>query len=159
MAFLATALMTAIMPSEVMKFDSILRLCKLVFSCSISAHAWCTHTITAWDRLVQLFDITGVDRASTCKVLLSMNDVTLHSRRQQGRCCGSQRCSETPRESFPSSPQRSLSVLGWECPAAQTERHHLYLSAEDLHLLKLGGLSEEYCYFRRCFVTVSLPLS
>ena len=133
--------MTAIMPSEVMKFDSILRLCKLVFSCSISAHAWRTHTNTVWDRLVQLYDITGINRASTCKISLSMNEVTSHSRKPQGRCYGSQRCSETPRESFPSSPQRSLSVLGWECPAAQTERHHLYISqtstAEDLHSLKL----------------------
>lgn len=43
-ALLAIALMIAIMPSAVMKLDSILRLCKLVFSCSISAHAWYTHT-------------------------------------------------------------------------------------------------------------------
>lgn len=35
----------------------------------------------------------------------------------QGRCFGLQRCSETPRESFLSSLQRSLLVLGWECPA------------------------------------------
>lgn len=45
-ALLAMALMMAFMPSAVMKFDSMLRLCRLVFSCSISAHACSTHTHT-----------------------------------------------------------------------------------------------------------------
>lgn len=40
----------------------------------------------------------------------------------QGRCFGLQRCSETPRESFLSSLQRSLLVLGWECPARKIRR-------------------------------------
>lgn len=50
-----------------------------------------------------------------------MSIATVYSRRPQDRCCVSLRCSDTPRESFPSSPQRSLSELGWECPAGKIQ--------------------------------------
>lgn len=46
---------------------------------------------------------------------------TVNSHRPQGHCCGSLQCWDTPHESFPSSPQRSLSEQGWECPAGKSQ--------------------------------------
>lgn len=48
---LAMALTMAFMPSQVMKLDSMLRLCRVVFSWSISATAWFTNIHTYVTRV------------------------------------------------------------------------------------------------------------